>query len=238
MDSQTPLQRAIDAIRSGDRIAGRRLLAQVLHADPQNVQAWLWMSEVADTGEQRRECLLRALAIDPGNQAARAGLARLTEPPARPTKGRSRDSRIEVDGPSITMERDWEIAPTDSRRKAERYIVLAGAMSLTLLIGLILLLVALTTVVPQARARWALTTEPALGTATLWCPSCERQGQPVLLSVRIGAGYSRGGQAGALPHGTRVSVLRYRWSALERRYYVLIAAEGQRGWVPETQIRR
>jgi hypothetical protein len=220
MNIQTPVQRAIDAIRSGDRIAGRRLLAQVLYAEPQNVQAWLWMSSAAETDKQRRECLLRALAIDPENQVARAGLAQLEE--SSPTEDQPATAGLD---PTL-------------RRKAERNIMLAGAMSLTLFIGLVLLLVALAIVVPQARAQWALTAEPSIGTATLWCPSCERQGRPVILSVRIGAGFSRGGRAGELPHGTRVSVLRYRWSALERRYYVLIAAEGQRGWVPETQIRR
>jgi hypothetical protein len=44
-DNQQTLQHAIQAIQYGDRASGKRLLAQLLQADPQNVQAWLWMSE-------------------------------------------------------------------------------------------------------------------------------------------------------------------------------------------------
>ena len=38
------LQRAIAAIRSGDKETGQRLLAQVIRNDPHNENAWLWMS--------------------------------------------------------------------------------------------------------------------------------------------------------------------------------------------------
>jgi Tol biopolymer transport system component len=72
-----PLENAIQAIKSGDKATGRRLLAEALRVDPRNEQAWLWMSGVVDSDEQRRQCLERVLAINPANALARQGLAAL-----------------------------------------------------------------------------------------------------------------------------------------------------------------
>jgi tricorn protease-like protein len=80
------LQTAIQAIKSGDRATGQRLLAEALRADPGNEQAWLWMSGVVDSDEQRQQCLKRVLAINPANALARQGLAALKhKAPASPT---------------------------------------------------------------------------------------------------------------------------------------------------------
>ncbi len=84
------LQRAVAAVKAGDKAAGRRLLAEVIRADPRNVSAWLWMAAATDADEQRRACLERVLAINPDNQSARQGLARLgfaTQPPVVPPAG-------------------------------------------------------------------------------------------------------------------------------------------------------
>ncbi len=88
------LQQAIAAIKAGDKAAGRRLLAEVIRGDPRNEAAWLWMSAATDSDEQRRACLERVLAINPGNPTARRGLARLgptfggtrpaSQPPGQP----------------------------------------------------------------------------------------------------------------------------------------------------------
>jgi len=72
---------AITAIRSGDQARGRTLLAQVLRIDPRNETAWLWMASVAETRERRRECLERALAINPNNEGAHRALKALSDPP-------------------------------------------------------------------------------------------------------------------------------------------------------------
>jgi hypothetical protein len=81
------LQQAIAAIKAGDKAAGRRLLAEVIRNDPRNEAAWLWMSAVLDSDEQRRTCLERVLAINPASATARQGLARLgpiSQPPLAP----------------------------------------------------------------------------------------------------------------------------------------------------------
>ncbi len=70
---------AITAIRSGDKARGRTLLAQALRIDPRNETAWLWMASVAETPERRRECLERALTINPNSQIARRALQKLSD---------------------------------------------------------------------------------------------------------------------------------------------------------------
>jgi tetratricopeptide (TPR) repeat protein len=82
-DSMSPdnLNRAIAAIKAGDEETGKRLLARVLTADPRNDTAWVWMSEVVPPDRQR-ECLERALAANPANEAAKRGLAMLKSTPS------------------------------------------------------------------------------------------------------------------------------------------------------------
>jgi hypothetical protein len=83
------LQRAIAAIRSGDKEAGKLLLAEVIRNDPRNETAWLWMSSVIDTDEHRRDCLERVLVINPHNETAQRGLEALRQEQAE------KPSRIE-----------------------------------------------------------------------------------------------------------------------------------------------
>jgi TolB protein len=84
--TQAILAQAIEAIRSGDKTTGQKLLAQVLRADPRSESAWLWMSQIVETDQQRLDCLRRIIAINPNNAAARKGIAllesRLGSPPA------------------------------------------------------------------------------------------------------------------------------------------------------------
>jgi hypothetical protein len=49
-------------------------MRQALLEDPTYVPAWLWMSALVDTVEQQRECLERALALDPNSEPAIRGL--------------------------------------------------------------------------------------------------------------------------------------------------------------------
>jgi tetratricopeptide (TPR) repeat protein len=73
------LQQAIAAIQAGDRKNAQRLLAEILQTDPQNENAWLWLSQIVESEERRQECLQRVLAINPNNRAAQAGLAKLKQ---------------------------------------------------------------------------------------------------------------------------------------------------------------
>ncbi|HEY4691422.1 MAG TPA: hypothetical protein VIK33_19090 [Anaerolineae bacterium] len=97
----TELDQAITVIRAGDKQAGRWLLAQALQANPREDKVWVWMSAVVDTDAQRRECLERALAINPNNELARRGLAKLCQPPAPPALPREVTPLPSVESPSL-----------------------------------------------------------------------------------------------------------------------------------------
>lgn len=72
------LNQSIAALKAGRKAEARALLAQLLQQDSGNEQAWLWLSGAVDNDEERRHCLERVLALNPGNEAARRGLARLS----------------------------------------------------------------------------------------------------------------------------------------------------------------
>jgi len=62
------LQEGIEAAkekRVGEALA---LLKQVVELEPRNEMAWLWLSDVVETDEQRIVCLENVLAINPDNQ--------------------------------------------------------------------------------------------------------------------------------------------------------------------------
>jgi tetratricopeptide (TPR) repeat protein len=69
------LSEGISAARSGQRDRARELLTHVVEQDEENVHAWLWLSGVADSLDERVVCLENVLALDPGNEAAQRGLS-------------------------------------------------------------------------------------------------------------------------------------------------------------------
>jgi hypothetical protein len=79
MTQREQLHQAITLVKSGDKQNGGRILAEILKADPQNELAWLWMSGVVATGEQREHCLNQVLRVNPHNQLAREGLVKLQQ---------------------------------------------------------------------------------------------------------------------------------------------------------------
>jgi len=244
MSSHEALEQAIQAIQSGDKDTGRRLLAQVLRADPTNVEAWLWMSDSVDSDEQRRDCLQHALALDPQNLAAQSRLANL---PAAATDMRTEGPIIRgTSAPDYAALLATQRAPTVAapsltqaqRKRGYRNIMLSGALLLSLVWGLVLLIYTVTAIVPQAQERMKPTPETALYDATLWCLPCEQAGSQIVLWEKVGDGISRGGKTGELPHDTWVSVLAEEWSEPEERVYYKVTAHDQTGWVPDTFIRR
>jgi hypothetical protein len=65
---------AVQLARQGARDRAYRLLSQMLRTQPRYAPAWLWLSGLVDDPERQRECLERALALDPRCEAARMGL--------------------------------------------------------------------------------------------------------------------------------------------------------------------
>jgi predicted TPR repeat methyltransferase len=73
-DEQTAAQLAqegIAALRAGDRIRARALLARAAALVPQNQNIWLWLSDAATSNYERYNHLRQVLKIDPDSEAAR-----------------------------------------------------------------------------------------------------------------------------------------------------------------------
>jgi Tfp pilus assembly protein PilF len=86
---QERLREGIAAAKAGQRERARDLLMRVVEEDEENLAAWLWLSGVVDSLDDREVCLENALELDPANEAARKGLAWVrqqkgTQPPSPP----------------------------------------------------------------------------------------------------------------------------------------------------------
>ena len=73
------LQRAIAAIKAGDKETCKGLLIEALKEDRRNENAWLWMTQVVSTKDERIKCLQNVLKINPDNEKAKRGLAKLKQ---------------------------------------------------------------------------------------------------------------------------------------------------------------
>ncbi len=78
------LQTGIQAAQSGNKAIARSIFQQVIDLDPNNDLAWTWMATVVDTVSERRQCLEKALAINPANTRARDALEKLKTAPEPP----------------------------------------------------------------------------------------------------------------------------------------------------------
>jgi hypothetical protein len=71
------LAKAAAAIEAGNMSEAHVLLAQAIKANPNDVDAWLLLSQTAGSAEQKKTFLKRALIVDPDNETARQRLADL-----------------------------------------------------------------------------------------------------------------------------------------------------------------
>ncbi|MBM3797042.1 MAG: hypothetical protein FJW31_24025 [Acidobacteria bacterium] len=71
------LREAVAAVKKGDRAIARTLLRDIIHEDPRNSQAWLWLAGVADSVAEVTHCLEEVLEVDPSNQMATERLSML-----------------------------------------------------------------------------------------------------------------------------------------------------------------
>lgn len=78
-------ERAIELIKQGNVAEGAKILSTVIKEEPDNDQAWLWMSACVGDRDKKIYCLQRVLQINPSSNAARKGLSALgfdAPPPA------------------------------------------------------------------------------------------------------------------------------------------------------------
>jgi len=78
--SSDKLKAVNQAIKSGDKATGIRILAEILKVDPSNELAWLSLATCVEDIEKVKYCLKRALSLNPDNQPVRKALARLEKP--------------------------------------------------------------------------------------------------------------------------------------------------------------
>lgn len=71
------LDDAIEQIRMGNKLEGRQILEDLLDADENNEEIWLWMSTVVESNDDREICLENVLALDPENVVAQQGVEAL-----------------------------------------------------------------------------------------------------------------------------------------------------------------
>jgi len=74
VSSVESLQSAIQAARAGRKMEARDLLIQIVEVDPQNEMAWMWLSGLVDSLEDRIVACENVLAINPANHKIRAYL--------------------------------------------------------------------------------------------------------------------------------------------------------------------
>lgn len=78
-DAQTLYRDGVAAIREHKNAAeGRKLLTQSLRLDPNNDMAWLWLARTINDVEKQRQCVERALIINPDNRHALAFKEKIT----------------------------------------------------------------------------------------------------------------------------------------------------------------
>lgn len=73
-NAEAILKEAIQLAKAGKNAEARPLLDRVTELDPYNEKAWLWLSGVVDTDDDRRICLENVLTINPANERAKKGL--------------------------------------------------------------------------------------------------------------------------------------------------------------------
>src|SRR5262245_3554904 len=71
------LREAVAAVKNADRGLARTLLREIVHGDPRNPQAWLWMAGVAESVAEVTHCLEKVLEVEPDNQMANERLSML-----------------------------------------------------------------------------------------------------------------------------------------------------------------
>jgi len=79
-DTTDLLQQGIALAKSGRHEEARAILLQVIEQDEQNESAWLWLSGVVDSEDDKAVALENVLTLNPNNEWAKRGLQMLGRP--------------------------------------------------------------------------------------------------------------------------------------------------------------
>jgi hypothetical protein len=79
-DTTELLQKGIALAKAGRREEARNILLQVVEQDERNESAWLWISGVVDTDDDKAIALENVLTLNPSNEWAKRGLQLMGRP--------------------------------------------------------------------------------------------------------------------------------------------------------------
>ena len=79
-DTTELLQQGIALAKAGRRDEARTVLMQVVEQDERNESAWLWLSGVVDSDDDKAVALENVLTLNPNNEWAKRGLQMLGRP--------------------------------------------------------------------------------------------------------------------------------------------------------------
>ena len=79
MSSADQLRQAVALARAGHKVEARDILLALVDEDPHNEMAWMWLSGLVDTLEDKIIACENILTINPSNDKVRAYLAQLLE---------------------------------------------------------------------------------------------------------------------------------------------------------------
>ena len=79
-DTTELLQKGIALAKAGRREEARNILLQVVEQDERNESAWLWISGVVDTDDDKAIALENVLTLNPNNEWAKRGLQLMGRP--------------------------------------------------------------------------------------------------------------------------------------------------------------
>ena len=96
MSSTENLQIAIQAARAGRKVEARDLLIQLVEVDPQNEMAWVWLSGLVDSVEDRMIACENVLTINPANHKIRGYLEVLRKQQKSFVENKNRAGAIEL----------------------------------------------------------------------------------------------------------------------------------------------
>lgn len=105
------LSYATQLIKSGNKQAALPILREIVQADPNDENAWLWLYSCVDKSEQKKYCLQQVLKINPYNQHAHQALEKLNGQVSNPLPTASPTT------PKQTINKTVRINPKSKEKK-------------------------------------------------------------------------------------------------------------------------
>ena len=123
------LQQAVTQAKAGNKAEAKKILSQVVRAEPKNVRGWYFLSQVVEDKKQALYCLNKVLELEPGNERVEQRIREL-------------EGQTELTEPSISGPTSRLIAPrTDApqKKKSTPYLlmVVAGAIFVCVLLAIL-----------------------------------------------------------------------------------------------------